>query len=107
MECSYFADYDRQWIFKAATLIFQRKDEPVREKDEPARDFEKQSHLEESKYSTAPFSSGRRTLLAGMAASWAGLTGSAIAPKSLLALSATSSLSNPQPAAVPCGPVKV
>ena len=58
----------------------------MREKDEPVREFEKQSHSEVSKDSAAPFSSGRRTLLAGMAASCAGVTASALAPKNLLAL---------------------
>jgi Carboxylesterase family len=79
----------------------------VKKKDEPVREFEKQSHPAVSKDSTAPFSSGRRALLAGMAASCAGVTASALAPQNLLASSATAAPSNPQPAAVPCGRSKV
>jgi para-nitrobenzyl esterase len=79
----------------------------VRKKDEPVREFEKQSHPAVSKDSTVPFSRGRRALLAGMAASCAGVTASALAPQNLLASSATVASSNPQPAAVPCGRSKV
>ena len=79
----------------------------MREKDKPVREFEKQSHPEVSKDSAVPFSSGRRTLLAGIAASCAGVTASALAPKNLLVSSATAAPSNPQPAAVPCGRSKV
>ena len=75
----------------------------MRVKDERAREFEKQSHPEVSKDSAVPFSRGRRTLLAGMAASCAGVTASALVPKNLLVSSATAAPSNPQPAAVPCG----
>src|ERR1700692_791801 len=64
--------------------LFQRKDEPVREKDEPIREFGKQSCPAVSKGSPAPISSGRRTLLAGMAASCARITASALAPKNFL-----------------------
>jgi hypothetical protein len=87
--------------------LFQRKDELVREKDERAREFEKQSHPEVSKDSAVPFSRGRRTLLAGMAASCAGVTASALVPKNLLVSSATAAPSSPQPAAMPCGRNKV
>ena len=79
----------------------------MRVMDEPAREFEKQSHPELSKDSSVSFSSGRRTLLAGMAASCAGVTASALAPKNLLVSSATAAPSSPQPAAVPCGRSKV
>ena len=79
----------------------------MRVKDEPVQEFERQSHLEVSKDSAVPFSSGRRTLLAGMVASCAGVTASALAPKNLLVSSASAVPSNPQPAAVPCGRSKV
>jgi para-nitrobenzyl esterase len=79
----------------------------VRKRDEAVREFEKQLHPAVSKDSTVPFSSGRRALLAGMAASCAGVTASALAPQNLLASSATAAPSNPQPAAVPCGRSKV
>jgi len=79
----------------------------VREKDEPVREFEKQSHSEVSKNSPAPFSSGRRTLLAGMAASCAGVTASTLAPMNPLVSSAIAAPFNPQPAADPCGRSKV
>jgi para-nitrobenzyl esterase len=79
----------------------------VREKDERAREFEKQSHPEVSKDSAVPFSRGRRTLLAGMAASCAGVTASTLVPKNLLVSSATAAPSSLQPAAVPCGRNKV
>jgi para-nitrobenzyl esterase len=79
----------------------------VREKDEPVREFEKQSHPAVSKNSPVPFSSGRRTLLAGMAASCAGVTASALAPKNSLVSSATAAPSNPQPAADTCARSKV
>jgi para-nitrobenzyl esterase len=79
----------------------------VREKDEPVRESERQSHSAVSKNSPVPFSSGRRTLLAGMAASCAGVTASALAPKNSLVSSATAAPSTPQPAADPCGRSKV
>jgi para-nitrobenzyl esterase len=79
----------------------------VREKDQPVREFVKQSHPEVPRVSAVPFSSGRRALLAGMAASCAGVTASALAQKNLLVLPATTAPSKPQPAAVPCGRSKV
>jgi para-nitrobenzyl esterase len=79
----------------------------VRMKDEPVREIEKESHPEESKDSALPFSSGRRTLLAGMAASCAGVTASALAPKNPLMSSAAAAPSNPQPAAASCGRSRV
>jgi para-nitrobenzyl esterase len=79
----------------------------VTETDQPVREFEKQSHPDVSKISAVPFSSGRRTLLAGMAASCAGVTASALARKSLLVSSGTAATSNPQPASAPCGPNNV
>jgi para-nitrobenzyl esterase len=79
----------------------------VRRKDEPAREFEQQSHPAVSKDSTAPFSRGRRALLAGMAASCAGVAASALAPQNLLASPAAVAPSDPQPAAAPCERSKV
>jgi para-nitrobenzyl esterase len=79
----------------------------VREKDEPIREFGKQSCPAVSKGSPAPISSGRRTLLAGMAASCAGITASALAPKNFLGSPATAPPSNSQPAAASCGRSKV
>ena len=77
------------------------------ERDEPLREFEKQSYPDVSKDSSVPFTSGRRTLLVGMAASCAGFTASALAPKNPLVSSATAAPSNPQPAEAPCGRSKV
>ena len=79
----------------------------MREKDEPLREFEKQSYSEASKASAARFSNGRRTLLTGVAASCAGFTASALAPKNFLRSPATAPPSNPQPAEAPCGRSKV
>ena len=79
----------------------------MRERDEPVREFGKQSYPEVPKDSAVPFSSGRRALLAGMVASCAGITASALAPKNLLASSATAAPSNPRPVAVACGRSKV
>jgi para-nitrobenzyl esterase len=87
--------------------LFQGEDEPVRDKDEPVSEVEKQSHPEVSAVSAVSFSRGRRNLLAGMAASCAGVTASALAPKSLLASSATVGPSNPQPAEASSGRSKV
>lgn len=69
------------------------------------REFEKQSHAKISDDRSTPFSSGRRALLGGIAASWLGLAASANAPTKLLA--AAVAPSNPQSAAVPCGRSKV
>ncbi|HMH11963.1 MAG TPA: carboxylesterase family protein [Edaphobacter sp.] len=79
----------------------------MREKDEPTREFEKQSHPAVSKESVAPISIKRRTLLAGMAASCAGVTASALAPKNFLGSPATAPPTNSQPAAPACGRSKV
>jgi para-nitrobenzyl esterase len=79
----------------------------VREKDEPVRKFGKQSYPAVSKESAAPFSSGRRTLLAGMTASCAGITASALAPKKFLGSPANAPSTNSQPAASACGRSKV
>ena len=108
MECATFATTDRRPIRSAVTPIFlQRRDEVLREKDEPVREFKKQSHPEVSEDSVVPFSSGRRALLAGMVASCAGVTASALAPKRLLASSATAAPTNPHPAPATCGRSKV
>lgn len=69
------------------------------------RHFGKQSHAKLSDDRPTPFSSGRRDLLGGIAASWAGLAVSATAPANVLAAAAAPS--NPQPAVVPCGRSKV
>ncbi|MGA2074523.1 MAG: carboxylesterase family protein [Terriglobia bacterium] len=69
------------------------------------REFEKQSHAKISDDRSTPFSSVRRALLGGIAASWAGLAASATAPTKLLA--ATAAPSNPQSAAVPSKRSKV
>jgi para-nitrobenzyl esterase len=61
--------------------FFQRGDEAVRKRDEPLRYLRKEFCSEELKNSSVPFSSGRRTFLAGMAASCAGVTVSALAQK--------------------------
>jgi para-nitrobenzyl esterase len=87
--------------------FFQRRDKAVTEKNQPDREFDKKSHPEVSKDSDLHFSSGRRTLLAGMAASCAGVTASAIAPKSLLVSSVTAASFNSQAASVPRGRGKV
>lgn len=79
----------------------------MREKDEPVRESEKQSHPAVSRESAAPFSSGRRTLLAGIAASWAGVTASVVAPKNFLDSSATAPPTSSHPAAESCGRSKV
>ena len=79
----------------------------MREKDEPVRESEKQSHPAVSKESAAPISSRRRTLLAGMAASWAGVTASAVAPKNFLDSSATVPPTSSHPAADSCRRSKV
>jgi para-nitrobenzyl esterase len=79
----------------------------VREKDEPIPEFEKRSHPAVFKESAVAFSSGRRTLLAGMAASCAGITASALAPKNFLRSPATAPPTNSQPAAASCGRTKV
>ncbi len=62
-----------------------------------------QSHPPASKDSAATFSSGRRTLLAGLVATCAGVTASALAPKEFLASSASAVLPDPRPAGVACG----
>ena len=87
--------------------LFKRKDEPVRENDNPVREFEKHLQPEVSKDCSGPVSSGRRTLLAGMAASCAGVAASALAPKNLLASSAPVAPSDPQAPATSCGRSKV
>jgi para-nitrobenzyl esterase len=87
--------------------VFQGEDEPVRDKDEPVSEVEKQTHADVSTVSAVSFSRGRRNLLSGMAASCAGATASALAPKSLLASSATAGPSNPQPAEATYGRSKV
>jgi para-nitrobenzyl esterase len=79
----------------------------VREKDDPAREFGKQSHPAVSKESAAPMSSGRRTLLAGMASSCAGITASALAPKNLVDSLSTAPPTNSRSAAASCGRSKV
>ena len=79
----------------------------MRNRDEPVREIEKQPHHEVPKNSPVPFSSGRRTLLAGIVASCAGVTASALASKNLMSTSATATPSNPQPVAVACGRSKV
>ncbi len=79
----------------------------MREKDEPVREFEKQSHPAVPKESTAPILSGRRTLLAGMAASCAGITASALAPKNFLGSPATAPPTNPHSVAASCGRSKL
>jgi para-nitrobenzyl esterase len=79
----------------------------MREENKLPEEFERQSHLEVSKDSAVPFSSGRRALLAGVAAACAGATASALAPKNPLVSSATAAPSNPQPASTPCGRSKV
>lgn len=71
------------------------------------KDFEKQSHAKISDDRQRPFSKERRALLGTLAASWAGLTGSVIAPKNLFAQPAAAAPSHPHPAAVPCGHSKV
>jgi para-nitrobenzyl esterase len=68
---------------------------------------EKESQDTASSERSAPFSKGRRALLGGMAASWAGLASSAIAPKKLLGLSSTVSPPKTRPVAVPCQESKV
>ena len=106
--CSNFATTDRAPTPKRCNAhYFRRGDELLREKDEPVRELEKQSHSEVSKDSAVPFSSGRRTLLAGMAASCAGVTASALAPKRLLASSATAAPTNSHPAPASCGRSKI
>jgi para-nitrobenzyl esterase len=69
------------------------------------RHFGKQSHAKLPDDHPTPFSSGRRALLGGIAASWAGLAVSASASANVPAAAAAPS--NPQPAAVPCGRSKV
>jgi para-nitrobenzyl esterase len=85
----------------------KQEDQPVREKDELVGESEKQSHPAVSKESVAPNSIKRRTLLAGMAASCAGVTASALAPKDFLSSSLTAPPTNPHPAAESCGRSKV
>ena len=72
------------------------------EKNKRLREFEKQSHLDAPCGSAAPFSSGRRTLLIGMAASCAGFTASALAHKKPLVPSTIVAPSNQQFAEAPC-----
>ena len=79
----------------------------MNEKDEPAREFERQSYPEVHKDSALHFSSGRRTLLAGMVASCAGVTASALTAKNSLLSSASAARYDPHAAATPCGPSKV
>jgi para-nitrobenzyl esterase len=76
-------------------------------KDEPVQGSEKQSLPEAPKDSAVAFSSGRRTLLAGLAASCAGVTASAVAPSGYLLSAAAAAPSNPHTAAAPCGRSKV
>jgi para-nitrobenzyl esterase len=79
----------------------------MREKDEPVRELEKSAHPKASKDCAVPLSGGRRTLLAGIAASWAGVTASALAPKNPLISTAIAAPSNPQLTAIPYGNSKV
>jgi para-nitrobenzyl esterase len=79
----------------------------VKVKNRPVREFEKQSYLEAHKHSAVPFSNGRRTLLASMVASCAGVTASALTPKNLPLSSAPVAPSNPHPATGPCRRSKV
>ena len=79
----------------------------MREKDEPVREFGMHSYPAVSKEPAAPISSGRRTLLAGMAASCAGITASALAPKNFQGSPATAPPTNSHPAAASCGRSKV
>ena len=79
----------------------------MREKDEPVREFDKQSQSAVSKESAAPISIGRRTLLTGIAASCAGVTASALAPKKFLGSPATDPSTNSHSAASSCGRSKV
>jgi para-nitrobenzyl esterase len=79
----------------------------MREKDELVREFEKQSHSAVSQESVSPISIERRTLLAGMAASCAGVTASALAPKNILGSPATAPPTNPHPATACCARTKV
>ena len=77
------------------------------ESDKPSRELEK-PHPKAQKGSVAsPFSSGRRSLLVGMAGSCVGLTASALTPKNSLVPSATVAQSNPQSAEAPCWRSKV
>ena len=71
------------------------------------RDFYKESDDKASRGRSTHFSDGRRALLGGMAASWAGLTCSAIAPANLLGLSQTAASPKTRPVAVACGQNKV
>jgi para-nitrobenzyl esterase len=71
------------------------------------REFEKQSQDEGADAHLTAFSSGRRALLGGIAASCAGLAGAAMAPAKLLGLSGAAAASNLPPATVPCGNAKV
>jgi para-nitrobenzyl esterase len=72
-----------------------------REKDLTVTLFEKPSRTNPSIESLNPLAKGRRALMGGLAAACAGLTGSALAPKSLQAMHATAA---PPPA---CGRSKV
>jgi para-nitrobenzyl esterase len=71
------------------------------------RDSEKQSHFRASDDDSTPTSPGRRALLGGMAAFWAGLAGAAGAPAKALTVSAAVAHLDPQTAAAPCGHAKV
>jgi para-nitrobenzyl esterase len=79
----------------------------LREKVEQVRDVDRQSHPEVARESSARLSIGRRTLLAGMAASCAGITALAIKPKSLLTQTATGASPKLQPAAGTCERSKI
>jgi para-nitrobenzyl esterase len=78
----------------------------VRVKDQLVRESGNQSPVVSTEFTT-PFVSGRRTLLAGMAASCAGVTASALAPKNFLGSPASAPPTNPHPAATSCGRSKV
>lgn len=63
-------------------------------------EFMKETYAKAGNDRRKPFSNGRRALLGVMAASWAGLTGSALLPKELLGLSSASPHARIPPAAV-------
>ncbi|MGA7339648.1 MAG: carboxylesterase family protein [Terracidiphilus sp.] len=76
-------------------------------KEDAVNELEKQSQAGRPDGHLASFSSGRRALLGGVAASCAGLAGAAIAPANLLALTGAVAASNPKTAVAPCGQSKV
>jgi para-nitrobenzyl esterase len=79
----------------------------VAERDKRSRESEKLLHLKTQKGSAAPFSSGRRALLVGMASSCASVTASALTPTNPLVPSATVPPSNPQCGEALCGRSKI